>query len=82
MQDVCQLRALLEDQQLLLPSWMSSTVSESMCLIPFTKLNENETIHDNDNEGGSREDWGARENGTNLFYENVMGMIYLSNTDD
>ena len=98
LQGVCQLHALQEDQQLLLPSWTSSTanaklsgklaavlhvavilqdclarhtvivlakpcasilspnVGEAMCSSPFTKHDENEARHDNEDEGASTEE--------------------------
>ena len=98
---VCQLHALQEDQQLLLPTWTSSTANTKlsgklaavmhvavilhsaflhaillyMCFNPFTKHDENEDIHDNE-DGGRRE---LERLGNNLFYDNVMGTIYRLN---
>ena len=53
-----------------------------MCFNPFTKHDENEAGHDNENKGDSTEEEGSyREWVNNLFYENIMGMIYRLNTN-
>ena len=42
-------------------------VGEAMCFNPFTKHDENEAIHDNEDEGDSTEEEGARETRKSTF---------------
>ena len=52
-----------------------------MCFNPFTK-HETEARHDDEDEGDSTEEEGSkREWVNNLFYENIMGIIYRLNTN-